>query len=212
MEFYFYFFFSICCLISALGVVVCQNPISAVFWLIFAFCHATAVLIIFGLEFLAMLFLMVYIGAIAVLFLFVVMMLDIHLAEIKKATTQYIPVGVILSFLFFVEILMAVDINFIFTDNFVTDLSLDWKNWFSLKETTYHIHSIGIRLYRYHFDLFFIAGVLLLVAMIGAIVLTLQISTFSKRQNIYQQTFKNFKKTIKFIGLRIVFLSYALFV
>jgi NADH-quinone oxidoreductase subunit J len=202
MEFYFYFFFSFCCLLSSIGVIACENPISAVFWLIFSFCHATAVLIIFGLEFLAMLFLMVYIGAIAVLFLFVVMMLDIHLAEIKKTTNDYIPVGLILGFLFFLELFVTFDATFIFSIFEKRDtFQLDWENWSFLKESSSHISSVGERLYRHHFDLFFIAGVLLLVAMLGAIVLTLQISSFSKRQNVYNQTFKNFSKTIKILFL-----------
>lgn len=202
METFLFLLFSFSLLTTSLMVIYAINPIHSVLWLILSFCHATNLLLLFGLEFLAMLFLMVYIGAIAVLFLFVVMMLDVHISEYEQLTFQYFPVGALLVFFFFLEILFIFSKDMMSVYNFKAMISLEWFNWLNLNTDITNMRTLGLVLYTYYVDEFLIASLLLLVAMIGAIVLTMHTKTTVKRQIIYRQTFRNFEKTIKLIRIK----------
>ena len=190
--------FSVLAVMSAVRVIRSANPIHSVLWLILAFCQATCLLLLFGLEFLAMLFLMVYVGAIAVLFLFVVMMLDVHQAEIRETSFQYLPIGGLIGLRFFLESLLVLEQEISPTIGVPTDI--EWFEWAQYRTPMTHMEALGMHLYQYHVDLFLIASLILLVAMIGAIVLTMRTSTLVKRQDIYRQTFRNFDHTVQLIA------------
>jgi NADH-quinone oxidoreductase subunit J len=160
------------------------------------FCNAAGLLILLEVEFLAMIFLVVYVGAIAVLFLFVVMMLNIKLIELNENLLLYLPIGIFIALIFLFEIFIIIDTDLIplFSLNF-GDI-LNYINWTSEITYTTNIARLGNLLYTHYFFLFLIASMILLVAMIGAIMLTLYRNLTVKRQEIYQQISRDFNKTI----------------
>lgn len=172
-------------LVSASNVIRAHNPVHSVFFLIVVFCNAAALLILLGLDLFAMILLVVYVGAIAVLFLFVVMMLHIKLAEIQDNALRYLPVGGLLAILFLIEIFVIVD------NDFLPILPSALLAPYTLYANELHswapIVCVGNLLYTHYCIYFLLASIILLVAMIGAIVLTLDTSQQVLRQDIYQQ-------------------------
>ncbi len=206
MDYLFYFFSSLA-LLSGVMVIQSRNPVHSVLFLILVFFNAAGLLILLGLDFFAMIFLVVYVGAIAVLFLFVVMMLNIKLAEINEKKLRYLPIGGVLGILFLFEILLIVDNDLIPLVNYSKDISLltsvkslDFLNWSTKIETVTNIEAIGQIIYTYYFSFFLIASIILLVAMIGAIVLTMQKGVHIKRQQVFLQNTRDFAKTIRKIA------------
>jgi len=195
-----FYLFSSIALISASLVITSRNPIHSVLFLILVFCNATGVLLLLQVEFLAMLFLMVYVGAIAVLFLFVVMMLNIRLSELNESILRYLPVGGFIGLIFLCEIFLLVESDltpFYQTSLLAPGLVQESTDlWFSLLGGTTNIASIGHVLYTYFFYFFLLASMILLVAMIGAIVLTINKRTGVRKQDFFQQTSRNFEKAI----------------
>ena len=176
----------------------------AVGYSIVHFLNAAALFVLLGAEFLAMLLIIVYVGAIAVLFLFVVMMLNIKLAEINEKRLRYLPVGGVLGLLFLFEILLIVDHDLIpqlqNTSGNVLGYAqgdLAYQDWMSTLATRTNIQAIGDVLYTYYFYYFLMASLVLLIAMIGAIVLTMQKSITIKRQQVFLQNTRDFGKTIR---------------
>lgn len=177
--FFFYIFAGIT-IASALMVISSRNPVHSVLFLILAFINAAGIFMLAGAEFLAMILIVVYVGAVAVLFLFVVMMLDVDFAELKKGALQYMPVGFIVGAILLLELLMVAGSTFVSPElaaGSVLPISAGISNTQALGEVLYT---------RYVF-LFQGAGMVLLVAMIGAIVLTLRHKPNVKRQDIVAQ-------------------------
>jgi NADH-ubiquinone oxidoreductase chain 6 len=160
-------------------------------------------LILLGLDFFAMIFLVVYVGAIAVLFLFVVMMLNIKLAEINEKKLRYLPVGGLLGILFLFEIFLIIDNDLIpllvfdlDCPPFNTLLSEPFTDWSLVILTWTNIEAIGTIIYTYYVYFFLVASLILLVAMIGAIVLTLHKGINVKRQQVFRQNTREYAKTV----------------
>jgi NADH-quinone oxidoreductase subunit J len=166
-------------ILAAVMVIASRNPVHSVLFLILAFFNAAALFVLLGAEFLAMILVVVYVGAVAVLFLFVVMMLDVDFAEFKKGALQYLPVGGLIGLILAIE-LAFVSFNFLGGQ---AQSNLPHASTAGLTNT----ESLGRILYTDYVYYFQTAGLILLVAMIGAIVLTLRQRVGVRRQNIGQQ-------------------------
>ncbi|MCZ7643083.1 MAG: NADH-quinone oxidoreductase subunit J [Pseudorhodoplanes sp.] len=176
----FFYLFSLVCIASALMVIAARNPVHSVLFLILAFVNAAGLFLLLGAEFLAMILIVVYVGAVAVLFLFVVMMLDVDFAELREGFLQYLPVGGLVGIVFLAEILLVVGAWTIGAQPprvVAAPIPGDITN----------TEALGLVLYTRYLYFFQAAGVVLLVAMIGAIVLTLRHKPGVKRQNIGDQ-------------------------
>ena len=172
-------------------VISAKNPVHSVLFLILSFVNSAALFVLLGAEFLAMILIVVYVGAVAVLFLFVVMMLDINYIKLREGFLQYLPFGILLGVVLFIELGMLVYINIIGEK---TLINFSNKPIFTQIENT---KNLGKVLYTDYIYLFQISGVILLVAMIGSIVLTLRERTGVKKQKIYNQINFDAKKAIE---------------
>lgn len=180
----FYIFASITVLAS-LMVITVVNPVHSVLFLVLVFLGAAGMLFVLQLEFIPLTFVIVYVGAIAILFLFVVMMLDIKVTSKANDFFKYIPIGGLIGTLFIFEVLQALNGSFAIPTNVTSTNS--FLSWMSAVDKITNIESLGQLLYTYYFIYFLIAGMILLVAMVGAIVLTLQFNKSVKNQLIFRQ-------------------------
>ena len=179
----FFYFFSTIAVFSALMVTISKNTVYSVFFLILVFVSTSVLFIMIGAEFLGMIMLIVYVGAVAVLFLFVVMMLNVSLAEVKKGFSTHLPIGLLVSLIVFLEILVVIG-GWKYKSDLVTTSSI-----VSNQKIT-NTEAIGNLLYTDYIYLFQISGMILLVAMVGAIVLTFRKRKGIKRQNVFDQISK----------------------
>ena len=179
----FFYFFSIIAVFSAVMVVVSKNAVHSVFFLILDFISVSCLFIMIGAEFLGMIMLIVYVGAVAVLFLFVVMMLNVSFTKVKEGFSTHLPIGLLVSLIVFLEILVVLG-GWKYKDDVVTTSSI------VLKQNITNTEALGNLLYTDYIYLFQIAGMILLVAMIGAIVLTFRKREGIKRQNVFEQISK----------------------
>ena len=181
---FFFYFFSLIAIISAIMVIVSRNTVHAVFFLILDFISIACLFIMIGAEFLGMMMLIVYVGAVAVLFLFVVMMLNVAQQKNQwfgsKDSSKHIPVGLIISTLIFFEIIIVIG-----GWKYKPDL-FDINNSFGQTDIS-NTHSLGQVLYTDYIHIFQISGMILLVAMVGAIVLTFRQRSGVKRQSYIKQ-------------------------
>jgi len=191
----FFWLFSAVLLGSATMVVTSRNPVHSVLFLILAFINASALFLIAGAEFLAMILVIVYVGAVAVLFLFVVMMLDVDFVALREGFQKYAPQGGIIGSVLFVE-LLSVLIGWQFAPD-APALRLS-----QMPGNVTNTRAIGDVLYTHYVFLFEMAGLILLVAMIGAIVLTHRQSTTARRQNISRQQQRQVSDTLEVLTLR----------
>jgi NADH-quinone oxidoreductase subunit J len=176
----FFYLFAGICVASAFMVIAAKNPVHSVLFLILAFVNAAGLFVLLGAEFLAMILIVVYVGAVAVLFLFVVMMLDVNFAELREGFLQYLPVGAVVGIIFLAELLLVVGA---------------WTIGPGLPQTVAapipagvtNTEALGLVLYTRYIYYFQAAGLVLLVAMIGAIVLTLRHKPYIKRQSVSAQ-------------------------
>jgi len=180
---FFYLFASIC-VASAVMVVASRNPVHSVLFLILAFVNAAGLFVLMGAEFLAMILIIVYVGAVAVLFLFVVMMLDVDFAELRQGFLNYLPIGGVIGIVFFIELVMILVLGTGVVNTGAGKAIADPIP--PLAEVT-NTEALGLVLYTRYVYYFQAAGLVLLVAMIGAIVLTLRHKPNVKRQNIADQ-------------------------
>lgn len=183
-----FYIYSTLAVISAIMVIIAINPIHSVLFLIFVFVNAAALLILLEVEFLAITFIIVYVGAILVLFLFVVMMLNIKIVVSNVNLLRYIPIGGIIAIIFLIEGFLVMNYNF----SSIQDIGvsgIDSIEWISQMNSVTNIEALGNIIYTYYFDLFIISGYILLVAMNGAIVLTLHINNNIKRQQVFFQLY-----------------------
>jgi NADH-quinone oxidoreductase subunit J len=172
----FFYLFAGVCVASAVMVIVSRNPVHSVLFLILAFVNASGLFILMGAEFLAM----ILVGAVAVLFLFVIMMLDVDFTELREGFIEYLPVGLVIGGIFMFELLLTVGFWVI---NPGTAKSITAAIPSNISNT----EALGLVLYTKYIHYFQLAGMVLLVAMIGAIVLTLRHKVMVKRQDINVQ-------------------------
>jgi NADH-quinone oxidoreductase subunit J len=175
-----FYLFAAVLIASAIMVVTSRNPVHSVLFLILAFFNAAALFLIAGAEFLAMILVIVYVGAVAVLFLFVVMMLDVDFSAIREGFQRYAPIGAVIGAILFLELIFVFG-SWTFADD-ATALRLN-----PMPVGVDNTRAIGRILYTDFVWLFQLSGLILLVAMIGAIVLTLRGRTTSRRQDISKQ-------------------------
>ena len=257
-----FYLFSSLALVCSTMVISSRNPVYSVLFLILVFVNVSGLLLLLGLDFFAMVFLVVYVGAIAVLFLFVVMMLNVKIAEMSENTLRYLPVGGLIGLIFLLEVLLVVDqdlipslqyqpslgfglvesigiwIQFFLTSLFQlfsfqaspgsiwqqgvqlsaafgelkslqatydlthsTHPQPQWVDWGSLMNTVSPIEAVGQLIYTYYFYYFLLASMILLVAMIGAIMLTLHKTKLVKRQEVSDQNAREFSRTVQKVRL-----------
>src|SRR5881396_3108878 len=178
----FFYLFAGVCVASAVMVIVSRNPVHSVLFLILAFVNASGLFILMGAEFLAMILVVVYVGAVAVLFLFVIMMLDVNFAELRQGFLNYLPIGVVIGIVFLVELLWVVAVWAI-----GTQVPGAITAPIPPLESVSNTEALGRVLYTRYIYYFQAAGLILLVAMIGAIVLTLHHKPGVRRQKAADQ-------------------------
>ena len=167
---------------SGVLVIVARNPVHSVLWLILTFFSAAGMMVLVGAELLAMLLVIVYVGAVAVLFLFVVMMLDVDFAELKRGVAEYLPVGATIGVILFMELGLVIG-HWVLADAAPSARAAAIPP----PDETTNTHALGMILYDRFIYMFQAAGLILLVAMVGAIVLTLRRREGVKRQDVLAQ-------------------------
>jgi NADH-quinone oxidoreductase subunit J len=178
----FFWVFSATLIVSALAVILARNPVHSVLFLILSFVAAAGLFLLMGAEFLGMILIVVYVGAVAVLFLFVVMMLDVDFAELKQGFLQYLPIGALIA------ICVVIELGYV---------AVGWTRSPQAAEAASptgaiaNTAALGRVLYTQYFYFFQAAGMILLTAMIGAIVLTLRHRVGVKRQDVSVQVARN---------------------
>ncbi|MEW7006770.1 MULTISPECIES: NADH-quinone oxidoreductase subunit J [unclassified Lentilitoribacter] len=191
----FFYIFAFVAIASALMVIAARNPVHSVLFLILVFFNAAGLFLLTGAEFLAMILLVVYVGAVAVLFLFVVMMLDIDFAELKRGALEYAPIGALVGLILVVELVVVLSGNLFHVEAGVggaSPIPLDRTN----------TQALGDILYTDYIAFFQIAGLILLVAMIGAIVLTLSHKPDVKRQDISRQVARRPETAVEVVKVK----------
>jgi NADH-quinone oxidoreductase subunit J len=193
----FFYLFAGVCIASAFMVIAAKNPVHSVLFLILAFVNASGLFVLMGAEFLAMILVVVYVGAVAVLFLFVVMMLDVDFAEFRQGSLQYLPVGALVGIILLVELLLVVG-----TWTIAPDTAQTITAPIPPVASTTNTEALGQVLYTRYIYYFQAAGIVLLVAMIGAIVLTLRHKPNIRRQNIADQVARTKATAIEIVKVR----------
>ncbi|EJF77009.1 NADH-quinone oxidoreductase subunit J [Bartonella birtlesii] len=188
----FFYLFAFIMLVSAIIVITARNPVHSVLFLILAFFNAAALFLLAGAEFLGLILLVVYVGAVAVLFLFVVMMLDVDFAELKNGVLRYAPIGALIGGIIAVE-LIVVFVGSHFSPILKTRIIQPMPDLMQRTNT----QALGDILYTDYVFYFEIAGIILLIAMIGAIVLTLRHKSGVKRQSIAVQVSRTVENAIE---------------
>jgi NADH-quinone oxidoreductase subunit J len=195
LPLFFFYLFSAIAIVSAVMVISARNPVHAVLFLILAFFNASGLFMLAGAEFLALLLIVVYVGAVAVLFLFVVMMLDVDFASMRQGFLQYAPVGVIVGIVLLLELLLL-------AGSFVVSPEAAGGSALPIDGTVDNMRAIGQVLYTRYVFLFQGAAAVLLVAMIGAIVLTLRHKSNVKRQNPVDQVARRASETLEVVKVK----------
>ena len=191
----FFYLFAGVCVASAVMVIVSRNPVHSVLFLILSFFNAAGLFVLLGAEFLGMILVVVYVGAVAVLFLFVVMMLDVDFAELKRGALQYLPFGGLIGLVLVVELVMAGSVWVL------QPAALAAKAHATPAGLT-NTEALGRILYTDYVYYFQIAGLVLLVAMIGAIVLTLRSRPGVRRQNIAVQNARTAAMAVDMLDIK----------
>ena len=176
-----FYLFSSIAVLSALMVISAKNPVHSVLFLILSFVNAAGLFVLLGAEFLAMILVVVYVGAVAVLFLFVVMMLDINFIKLREGFLQYLPFGALLG------IVLVIELGILYLTDTSSNINSSLSSLESSINELENTKMIGQILYTKYFFLFQICGIILLVAMIGSITLTLREKEGVKKQNINEQ-------------------------
>ena len=184
MALFFYIFAGLM-ILSSLLVITSKNPVHAVLWLIFAFCNGSGLMVLLGAEFIAMMLIIIYVGAVAVLFLFVVMMLDIKFTEFKGFIGPEMGATFFIAFLLFVDIVLVICLASKFIVPSATEVL------FQIPADISNAHAIGNLLYTTFIVPFQISGVILFVAMVATICLTLRLRPGVKRQKVSMQMKRN---------------------
>lgn len=192
IEAAFFYLFSAVLLLSAGMVISARNPVHSVLFLILAFFNAAGLFVMLGAEFIAMILVIVYVGAVAVLFLFVVMMLDINFAELRKGMARHAPVGALVGLVLLAEMIWMY-MSWSAEAGALARVESPAPDAAVISNT----HALGQVLYTQYVYLFQVSGLILLVAMIGAITLTLRHRTTTRRQNVQKQIDRKAKDVLK---------------
>jgi NADH-quinone oxidoreductase subunit J len=193
----FFYLFAGICIASAAMVIVAKNPVHSVLFLILAFVNAAGLFLLMGAEFLAMILIVVYVGAVAVLFLFVVMMLDVDYTELRQGFLLYLPIGAVVGAIFLAELILVVG-AWTIAPGVLQMVSAPIPPPAQVTNT----EALGLVLYTRYVYFFQVAGLVLLVAMVGAIVLTLRHKPNVKRQNIGVQVARTREESIELVKVR----------
>jgi NADH-quinone oxidoreductase subunit J len=193
----FFYLFAGICIASAVMVIAARNPVHSVLFLILAFVNAAGLFVLMGAEFLAMILIVVYVGAVAVLFLFVVMMLDVDFAELRQGVLNYLPVGALVGAVLLAELLTVV-----FAWVIGPDVAKAITAPIPPVSEISNVQALGLVLYTRYVYYFQAAGIILLVAMVGAIVLTLQHKPNVRRQNIADQVARRRDTAIEIVKVK----------
>ncbi|MEQ9242874.1 NADH-quinone oxidoreductase subunit J [Roseovarius indicus] len=185
-----FYLFAISALVGGLFTVISRSPVHSVLWLILSFISAAGLFVLLGAEFVAMLLIIVYVGAVAVLFLFVVMMLDVDFAELKAEMAKYMPLALLIGVILLMQFGLAYG-------NWQVADGAEAARAAVPTEGVENTAALGMILYDKYFLLFQLAGLILLVAMIGAIVLTLRHRTHVKRQDVLAQMYRDPAKAME---------------
>ena len=184
-----FYLFAISTVVGGLLTVISRNPVHSVLWLILAFLSSAGLFVMLGAEFVAMLLIIVYVGAVAVLFLFVVMMLDVDFAELKAEMSKYLPLAMLIALVLVMQLMIALG-AWGFSDGAFARVAAPSGD-------TENTAALGLLIYDKYFMLFQLSGLILLVAMIGAIVLTLRHRVDIKRQNVLAQMYRDPAKAME---------------
>jgi NADH-quinone oxidoreductase subunit J len=193
----FFYLFGGITVASAVMVIAARNPVHSVLFLILAFVNAAGLFVLMGAEFLAMILIVVYVGAVAVLFLFVVMMLDVDFVELRRGVLSYLPIGGLIGAVLLVELLTIVG-AWVIAPDVTKAIAAPIPPPNDIPNT----EALGLVLYTKYIYFFQAAGVILLVAMIGAIVLTLQHKPNVRRQLIAEQVARRKASAIEIVKVR----------
>lgn len=185
-----FYMFALIAIASAVMVISARNPVHSVLFLILTFFNAAGLFVLLGAEFLAMILVVVYVGAVAVLFIFVVMMLDINFVELRQGFLQYLPMGVVTGGVLLLELLVVVT-GWHFAPGATKAIAQPVPDGIT------NTHALGAIVYTDYAYLFQAAGVILLIAMIGAIVLTHRRRPGVKKQRIYDQVTRRKEETLE---------------
>ncbi len=189
-----FYIFAFVAIAAGVMVISSRNPVHSVLFLILAFFNAAALFVLLGAEFLAMILVVVYVGAVAVLFLFVVMMLDINFAALRSGVLQYLPIGALIG------IVLLAELVFVFASwHFAPDAAAVSVAPVAAAGHVTNTQALGRLIYTQYVYLFQTAGMILLVAMIGAIVLTLRQREGVRRQKIGEQVSRRREDTIEVV-------------
>jgi NADH-quinone oxidoreductase subunit J len=195
LPLFFFYVFSTVAIASAVMVVASRNPVHAVMFLILVFFNAAGLFMLAGAEFLALILIVVYVGAVAVLFLFVVMMLDVDFASLRSGMLQYAPIGVLVGIVLLLELLLV-------AGSFVVSPEVAGSSALPIAIGIDNTRALGLVLYTRYIFLFQGAGAVLLVAMIGAIVLTLRHKPNIKRQDPIKQVARRASETMEVVKVK----------
>ncbi len=192
-----FYLFAFVAVASGVMVIAARNPVHSVLFLILAFFNAAGLFVLLGAEFLAMILVIVYVGAVAVLFLFVVMMLDINFVELRHGFLQYLPVGAIVGLVLFFELVLVLG-AWVVAPEVAATAAAPMPSPAQLSNTA----ALGLLLYTRYVYAFQAAGVVLLVAMVGAIVLTLRSREGVRQQRPSQQIARRREDSVEVVKVR----------
>jgi len=192
MTVFAFYLFSIVAVLAGIFVVASKNPVHSVLWLILAFFSSAGLFVLLGAEFVAALLVIVYVGAVAVLFLFVVMMLDVDFSTLRGSTLTYMPMGLLIG------TVLIVELGLVFGDwQFSAGAEGARQSVTPALSDANNIQALGHLIYDDYIYLFQAAGLILLVAMIGAIVLTMRHRKDVKRQDVLAQLYRDPAKSME---------------
>jgi NADH-quinone oxidoreductase subunit J len=195
LPLFFFYVFSIIAVASAAMVIFSRNPVHSVLFLILTFVNTAGLFMLAGAEFLALILIVVYVGAVAVLFLFVTMMLDVDFAEMRQGLLQYAPIGIVIGVILLLELLLV-------AGTFVVSPDIAGSTVVPIDGGIENTRALGQVIYTRYVFLFQAAGGVLLVAMIGAIVLTLQHRVSVKRQDPMKQVARKRKDAVEVVQVK----------
>jgi NADH-quinone oxidoreductase subunit J len=192
-----FYAFAIVTVAAGLMVTLSRNPVHSVLWLILTFLSSAGLFVLLGAEFVAMLLIIVYVGAVAVLFLFVVMMLDIDFAELKGEMAKYMPLGLLVGVVILMQLALGIG-AWVQADGAMGLRGAVTPDPLQVENT----RALGLLIYDKYLMLFQLSGLILLVAMIGAIVLTLRHRRDIKRQNVLHQMWRDPAKAMELVDVK----------
>ena len=192
-----FYAFAIVTVAAALMVTLSRNPVHSVLWLILTFLSSAGLFVLLGAEFVAMLLIIVYVGAVAVLFLFVVMMLDVDFEELKGQMAKYLPLGLLVAVVILMQLTLGIG-AWVSSDGAMGLRQAPTPDAAQVENT----RALGMLIYDKYLYLFQLSGLILLVAMIGAIVLTLRHRKDIKRQNVLHQMWRDPAKALELVDVK----------